>query len=345
MDPTRLFALGPHIFQNAARDNEQRSQFVKALTVHNGKAALSEVPVPEPPDKEVLIRVKRAGICATDLEICRGYAGFNGTIGHEFVGVVEEGPADLKNQRVVGEINCVCGKCDMCTSGLANHCRRRTVLGIINRNGAFAEYLTLPARNCYVVPESITDEQAVFVEPLAAALQVTQQLQLEPRMQIAVIGTGRLGLLVAQVLAKRGCSLIAIGRNPNTMRFLDRKGIRTSRLEDVKSREAFDVVVDCTGSPEGLPTALELARPRGTIVMKTTCKSDHGIDLTALVVNEVTLLGSRCGPFGEALSWLARKDVDVAEMITTRMNLADGVAALEKAAQPDQIKVLLRISD
>lgn len=316
---------------------------MKALRFQDGKPRVADIPIPTPPEKEVLIRVKLAGVCATDLEIVRGYAGFEGTLGHEFVGVVEQGPAELKGKRVVGEINCVCGKCDMCTSGLSNHCRRRSVLGIVQRDGAFAEYVSLPARNCLMVPDSISDEQAVFVEPLAAALQVTQQVQIEPRMQVAVLGTGRLGLLVAQVLAKRKCSLTAIGRNANTMRFLDRKGVRTSALDAVKSRETFDVVVDCTGSPEGLPIALQLVRPRGVIVMKTTCQADHGVDLTALVVNEVTLLGSRCGPFGEALSWLARKDVDVTEMVTSRMKLSDGVAALERAAQTDQIKVLLEV--
>ncbi|MCB9857880.1 MAG: alcohol dehydrogenase catalytic domain-containing protein [Phycisphaerales bacterium] len=318
---------------------------MKALQIHDLKIHVGEIPIPEPGENDVLIRVRLAGVCATDLEIGRGYAGFNGTLGHEFVGIVERGPAALKDKRVVGEINCVCGKCDMCTSGLANHCRRRSVVGIVNRDGAFAEYLTLPARNCHIVPDAISDEQAVFVEPLAAALQVMQQVKIEPRMQVAVLGTGRLGLLVSQVLAKRKCSLTAIGRNPNTMRFLDRKGIRTSLLDDVKSREAFDVVVDCTGSPEGLPIALQLVRPRGTIVMKTTCKSDHSVDLTALVVNEVMLLGSRCGPFGEALSWLARKDVDVSEMVTSRMKLSDGVEIMRKAAQTDQIKVLVQIGD
>lgn len=341
----RLFAFMPRLDENAAVTTSNGVKRVKALRVQSNQPILADVPVPEVPDKEVLIRVTQAGVCATDLEIIQGYAAFEGTLGHEFVGVVEKGPTELKGKRVVGEINCVCGKCDMCTSGLSSHCRRRTVLGILNRDGAFAEYLTLPARNCHVVPDSVSDDEAVFVEPLAAALQVTQQIKIEPRMQVAVVGTGRLGLLVAQVLAKRGCSLTAVGRNPNAMRFLDRKGVRTSRLDDIKSREAFDVVIDCTGSPEGLPIALSLVRPRGTIVMKTTCKADHGIDLTALVVNEITLLGSRCGPFGEALSWLARKDVDVAEMITSRMKLAEGVDALNMAAQADQIKVLLQVGE
>lgn len=318
---------------------------MKALRFQNQETQLADVPTPSPADNEVLVRVIQAGVCATDLEIVRGYAQFNGTLGHEFVGVVDAGPANLKGKRVVGEINCVCGKCDMCTSGLSNHCRRRSVLGIVNRDGAFAEYLTLPARNCHIVPDSVSDDAAVFVEPLAAAIQVTQQVPIEPRMQVAVVGTGRLGLLIAQVLSKRQCSLTAVGRNPNTMRFLDRKGIRTSTLDDVKSREAFDVVVECTGAPEGLPIALSLVRPRGTIVMKTTCQADHSADLTALVVNEITMLGSRCGPFGEALSVLARKDVDVSEMITSRMKLADGVAAMEKAAQGEQIKVLIEIGD
>ncbi len=316
---------------------------MKAVRIQNQGVAVVETPKPAPTADEVIIRVRTAGICATDIEIARGYAGFDGTLGHEFVGDVEDGPGELKGRRVVGEINCVCRRCDMCTSGLANHCRRRTVLGIVGRDGAFAEYTSLPARNCHAVPEGLSDEEAVFVEPLAAAIQVMQQVNIEHNMQVAVVGTGRLGLLVAQVLARRPCRLTAVGRNEATMRFLDRKGIRTARREDITAREAFDVVVECTGSPDGLPLALGLVRPRGTIVMKTTCHANHAVDLTALVVNEVTMRGSRCGPFGEALAMLARKEIDVTEMITSRMALADAPAAFERAARPTEIKVLLTV--
>lgn len=318
---------------------------MRAIVVEAGKAELRDEPEPIPETGEVLVKVHLAGICSTDLEIIQGYAGFLGILGHEFVGTVVKGSSKLKGKRVVGEINCVCGRCDMCSSGLASHCRRRTVLGISGRPGAFAEYLSLPEQNCHEVPEALTDEEAVFTEPLAAAFQIIRQIKIEPRMNVAVLGTGRLGLLVAQALAQTGCKLIAVGRNTKTLSLLDRKRIRTTTVGELPSKQDFDVVVDCTGSPEGLSIAINLVRPRGTVVMKTTCHADAPIDLTPLVVNEVTLLGSRCGPFGEALSALARKQIDVASMITRRMPLVDGLDALKLAADPDHLKVLLKVAE
>lgn len=317
---------------------------MRALILQDGRVAVTEAPDPKPSPGEVLIRVHLAGICSTDLEIIRGYAGFQGILGHEFVGTVAEGPASLKGKRVVGEINCVCGRCEMCTRGLAAHCRRRTVLGIQGRSGAFAEYLTLPERNCHLVPDSISDEDAVFTEPLAAAFQVLHQVQIEPRTSVVVLGTGRLGLLVAQVFARTGCRLVAIGRNPRTLALLDRKRIRTASVGETPPEGKFDVVVDCTGSPEGLGICLRLVRPRGTIVMKTTCREAVRADLSQLVINEVALLGSRCGPFGEALDAMARRYIDVASLITHRTPLADAVEALSLAGMPEQIKVLLKVA-
>lgn len=315
-----------------------------AIVVKAGTATLQDVPQPVQPEGEVLIQVRLAGICATDLEIVRGYGGFEGVIGHEFVCTVIGGTSKIAGKRVVGEINCVCGKCDMCASGLSTHCRRRTVLGIQGRAGCFAEYITLPEKNCIPVPDSVSDEEAVFTEPLAAAYQVLCQTKIEKRSNVAVIGTGRLGILVAQVLATTGCKLIAIGRNEKTLGLLDRRGIRAAQLSDVQQKQDFDIAVDCTGHPDGLRIAMGLVRPRGTIVMKTTCKADHAVDLTPIVVNEITLLGSRCGLFGEALSALARKAVDVTSLITRQMPLSEGVAAMQLAEQPDQIKVLLKVA-
>lgn len=317
---------------------------MRAVVVKSGEVSIQDVPLPVPPEGEVLIQVRLAGICATDIEIVRGYAGFEGVLGHEFVGRVVGGSSKLGGKRVVGEINCVCGRCDMCATGLSFHCRRRTVLGIQGRDGCFAEYITLPEKNCLPVPDSVTDEEAVFTEPLAAAYQVLRQVQLEKRTNVAVIGTGRLGLLVAQVLAATGCKLTAIGRNEKTLGLLDRRGIRSASVDSVQPKQDFDVVIDCTGNPFGLRIALRLVRPRGTIVMKTTCKADHGIDLTTLVVNEVSLLGSRCGPFNEALNALARKAIDVSNLVTREMPLSEGVAALKLAEEPDQIKVLLKVA-
>jgi threonine dehydrogenase-like Zn-dependent dehydrogenase len=316
---------------------------MKTLYVEGGKTTLREIPKPAPLAGEVLIKVHLAGICSTDLEIIKGYAGFSGVIGHEFVGTVVHGPAALMQKRVVGEINCVCGKCDMCTGGLSNHCRRRTVAGISGRAGAFAEFISLPERNCIEVPASVSDQEAVFTEPLAAAFQILRQVKIEPRMNVAVLGTGRLGLLVSQVLATTGCKLAAVGRNPRTLGLLDRRGIRTVDLASLKQLQECDVVVDCTGSADGIGIALQLVRPRGTIVMKTTTHEPSAANLSALVVNEVTLLGSRCGSFGDALGALARRQIEVQSLVTKTMPIDQGVAALELASQPDQIKVLLQM--
>ena len=318
---------------------------MRAIVVESRRAALRDVPKPVPGPGEVLVKVALAGICGTDLEILKGYGGFSGILGHEFVGVVVQGPPALLNQRVVAEINCVCGKCDLCASGLSIHCRRRSVIGIVDRPGVFAEFVAVPERNCHVVSASVEDESAVFVEPLAAAFQVTRQFKLESRTTVTVLGTGRLGLLVAQVLAARKCKLLAVGRNPRTLEVLDRKGIRSSLVGDLRQCGDQDVVVDCTGSPDGLATAIKLVRPRGTIIMKTTCKDSSGIDLTPIVVNEISLIGSRCGPFDLALDALARREIDTAGMVTKRMPLSSGVEALEVARQPDQIKVLLRAGE
>lgn len=318
---------------------------MRAIVVESGKAVLRDEPKPKPEKGEVLIKVAMAGICATDLEILSGYGDFHGILGHEFVGSVVGGTSKLKGKRVTGEINCVCGRCDMCQSGLSNHCRLRTVVGIAGRPGAFAEFIVLPERNCHVVPDSVSDEEAVFTEPLAAAYQITKQLPIEAKMNVAVLGTGRLGLLVAQVLAQTQCKLIAIGRNPKTLALLDRKRIRTSAVSELRQAPEHDIVVDCTGSPDGLKLALGLVRPRGTIVMKTTHAGEAAVDLSPVVVNEVTVLGSRCGPFTDALSALARKEIDVLSTVTKRVPLSEALAAMKTAADPDHIKVLLKVAE
>lgn len=314
---------------------------MRAIVVDAGKVSVREEPSPSLSPGDVLIKVRLAGICSTDLEIIKGYGGFHGILGHEFVGTVAEGPTALTGKRVVGEINCVCGRCDMCASGLSNHCRRRTVAGIQGRPGVFAEFVALPERNCHVVPDTVSDEEAVFAEPLASAYQVIRQVKIEPRMNVAVLGTGRLGLLVAQVLARTGSKLIAIGRNAKSLGLLDRKRIRTSQVDEVTQWGEYDLVVECTGSPEGLPLALRLVRPRGTIVIKTTCQATANVDLMPLVVNEVTLLGSRCGPFSEALAALARKQIDVLSMVSRRVPMAEAAKAFEMAADPHNVKILL----
>lgn len=311
--------------------------FNEALTVEANR------PLPEPGPDEALVRVHQAGICATDLEITRGYMGFRGVPGHEFVGTVEKGSRPWRGKRVVAEINCVCGRCEMCQGGLANHCRRRTVLGIQGRDGAFAEYVAVPERNLHEVPDAVSDEQAVFVEPLAAAYQVIRQCPIEKRMRVAVVGPGRLGLLVAQVLQRCGCHLEVIGRNELTLRFCERKGIQATEVSEIVPRGDRDVVVDCSGSPEGFDMAVRLVRPRGTLVLKSTYSGSPAMNLAPLVINEIALVGSRCGPFPDAILALARGEVDVESMVSRRVPLERGVEAFEMAADPQYIKILLKI--
>jgi threonine dehydrogenase-like Zn-dependent dehydrogenase len=299
---------------------------------------------PEPPAStgDSAVRVTQAGICATDLEITRGYLGFKGTLGHEFVGVVEHSSKrDLIGQRVVGEINVVCGRCDLCLSGLSSHCRNRTVVGIVGRDGAFADYVRLPAENLHVLPATVDDDAATFVEPLAAAFQVLKQIKLDGRKWVTVLGDGRLGLLVAQVLRDANCQVRVVGRHPEKLALCEKWSIRSRPLQDIVPRHDQDVVVDCTGSASGLELAVQMTRPRGTVVLKTTAASGAQINLSSVVVDEINIIGSRCGPFREAISALAAKRVDVASLIHRRMKLEQGVEAMELAGRPGVLKVIL----
>jgi len=314
--------------------------------VYDGKLAVHKnVPEPTPPKGEALIRVTHAGICATDLEITRGYMAYRGVLGHEFVGRVVRGSRRWESKRVVGEINCVCERCDMCRSGISTHCRHRTVLGIAGRDGCFAELVSLPERNLHEVPDTLSDEEAVFVEPLAAAFQIVKQVRIEPRMRVVVLGGGRLGMLAAQVLVQTGCRLVVIDADEQKLAFCDKKGIQTILVEDLVPRKDHDVVVECTGSPNGLELAMQLVRPRGQIVLKSTHATDRSINLTPLVLDEIELIGSRCGPFPDALAALARRQVDVLSMVTRVLPLTKGVEAMDVAARPESMKVLLRIAD
>jgi alcohol dehydrogenase len=317
---------------------------VIAIRVADGRAQVDPgYPTPQPGQGDALVKVGLAGICATDLEIARGYMSFEGVLGHEFVGVVVDGSRRLKGKRVVGEINCICGKCELCQSGLSTHCRKRTVLGISGRDGCFAEFVAVPESNLHEVPETLSDDEAVFVEPLAAALQVIKQFPIEQRMRVAVLGSGRLGLLVAQVLRTTGCRLELIGRNPDTLLVGEKKGIQSTPVGDLVPRADRDLVVECTGAPAGLELAMRLVRPRGTIILKSTCAEGGPLNLAPLVINEIELRGSRCGPFPDALKLLARKQIDVLTMITKRFDIEHGLEALQAAADPRHIKVLLKM--
>jgi threonine dehydrogenase-like Zn-dependent dehydrogenase len=284
------------------------------------------------------VRVTRAGVCNTDLEMVRGYYPFTGIPGHEFVGRVEEGPRELAGRRVVGEINASCGACETCRAGRRTHCPARTVLGLKGRDGVFAEWLTLPAENLHVVPDDVPDDVAVFTEPLAAALQVQEQVAIGPRDRAVVIGDGKLGQLVARTLALTGCALTVVGRHARKLGLLAARGIATAAAVDPRSA---DVVVECTGNPDGLALARAAVRPRGTIVLKSTYHGETTVNLSAIVVDEVTLAGSRCGPFAPALSLLASGRIEVSDLVDARFALADGVAAFEKAAAPGVLKVLI----
>ena len=302
-----------------------------------------DYPRPVPPPGEALVRVRLAGICNTDLEIVRGYMGFRGVLGHEFVGTVEEAEdRSLIGQRVVGEINAYCGECPTCRAGRPTHCPHRTTLGIWGRDGAFAEYLTLPVRNLHVVPDGISDEEAVFTEPLAAALEILEQVHLRPTDRVVVLGDGKLGLLVAQALALMGCDLLTVGRHREKLAILARRGIPTA-LEAEAEGLAADVVVECTGRPEGFAAARRILRPRGTLVLKSTYHGYVEADLTGLVVDEITLVGSRCGPFPPALRLLQRGLVDVQPLISAVYPLDRGMEAFARAAEPGVLKVLLQV--
>ncbi len=314
-----------------------------AIWLEDGRLVVRhDIPPPEPPRGETLIRVLIAGICNTDLELVRGYYPYTGILGHEFVGIVERGPEGLIGRRVVGEINAACGRCRECLAGRPRHCRSRTVLGIEGRPGAFAEYLALPASNLHVVPNEVSREAAVFTEPLAAALQIQEQVAVGPTDRVLVVGDGKLGLLVAQSLAATGCELLVIGRHRAKLELLAARGIRTGMVADAEP-VSFDVAVECTGNAEGFEIARAALRPRGTLVMKSTYTGRLTVDASALVVDEITLVGSRCGPFEPALRLLREGVVDVMPLVHARYPLEEGVAAFEHAAHPGVLKVLLEV--
>ena len=298
---------------------------MRALFFENGRAAVRDVRRPAPRRGFARVRVLLSGICNTDLELRRGYHGFSGIPGHEFVGVVE-GPADspLLGRRVVGEINLACGRCAWCVEGLGRHCPKRTVLGIRGHAGAHAEDLTLPEANLFEVPAGIADEEAVFVEPLAAACEILDQVVVPAGTRAAVLGPGKLGRLAAAVLRTAGADVAVLGRK--------------SRAR----RGSFDLVVEATGSPAGMPRALALVRPRGTVVWKSTHHAPARFDAAPLVVNEVTVVGSRCGRFAPALELLRTRKVDVRPLLSSEFPLRDAGRALREAARPGVLKVLLR---
>jgi threonine dehydrogenase-like Zn-dependent dehydrogenase len=290
---------------------------------------------------EVPVRVLCAGICETDLQLMKGYMGFRGVLGHEFVGVAESGP--FAGRRVVGEINCSCGQCDLCRRGLGNHCPNRSVIGIVNHDGAFADRLPVPQANLHLVPDSMPTDVAVFTEPVAAACQIPSQITIGRRDRVVVLGDGRLGNLCAQVLAGLSDHVLVVGKHPEKLALVASSGVATALLADAGSERMADVVVDATGSNSGLGTAMRMVRPRGTIVLKTTLAGSQTLALAPFVIDEVTVVGSRCGPFDQALEALDSGRVNVSALVSARFDLSEGVKALDHARTRPVLKVLLDV--
>jgi 2-desacetyl-2-hydroxyethyl bacteriochlorophyllide A dehydrogenase len=315
---------------------------MKALWLEDRELSLRDVPMPDTSDEsEALVRVRLSGICGTDLELVRGYYPYTGVIGHEFVGDVVTAPDPAwVGARVVGEINAVCGACETCRCGRPTHCESRTVLGIAGRNGVHAEYTALPLANLHRVPDSVTDEAAVFVEPLAAAVEILQQVPIARTDRVLLVGAGRLGQLVAQVLALTGAHVRVVARHANQKALLAARGIATIEAAEVEPRR-WDVVVEATGSPSGFELARAAVRPRGTLVLKSTYHGELTLDMAPFVVDEITIVGSRCGPFAPALELLERGEVDPLPLIAARYPLEGAVEAMAAAAESGMMKVLL----
>ncbi len=313
---------------------------MNALWLEDNKLSLRDISQLRKPN-EALIKIRKAGICSTDLELVKGYYPYTGVIGHEFVGeVIEAEDVSWVGQRVVGEINVACGQCEQCLNGRPTHCEHRTVLGIVNRDGTFAEYTTLPIANLHRVPVSVPDEMAVFTEPLAAALEIQDQIQIKPTDRVLLIGAGRLGQLIAQTLALTGCDLRVVARHTQQQDLLKARGIRIISEEEIQPWR-WDIVVEATGSPSGFSLARRAIRPRGTVVLKSTYKGEMSVNFSSIVVDEINLIGSRCGPFDPALRLMKSRQVDPTVLIVDEFKLRDALKAFEHAAESGVLKVLV----
>ena len=309
--------------------------------IYDGQLRLDAAqPIPQPQSDQALLKIRRAGICNTDLELIAGMYGFSGILGHEFVADVVQGPDDWLGKRVVGEINVACGKCDFCEKGIPSQCRNRTTVGIIQHPGAFADYLALTTRNLHIVPDDISDNSAVFVEPLAAALQITEAVYISPRDRVVVIGLGKLGMLAAQVLKLTGAEVLAVVRREKQAALLQKWGVRPVAITDLEPQRA-QIVVDCTGNVSGFDDALQLVQPRGTIVLKSTYHGLPQANLTKAVVDEIRIVGSRCGPFDAALRVLKAGLVDVESLIDGCYSFDEALQAVQQASEKGTLKVLL----
>lgn len=314
---------------------------MRALWIEDGAVSLRQVEVPEPGSDEVRVRVSLAGICDTDLQLLRGYAGFVGVPGHEFVGRVDLGPPEWLGRRVVAEINHGCGCCEMCRRGLGRHCSARQVLGIRGRWGAFAEALVVPTANLHAIPDDVPDRVAVFTEPLAAALAIQQQVSMGTTDRILVVGDGKLGSLVALAIADSGCSVTVVGRHASKLKALADAGLRVV-VDGQQELSDFDVAIDCAGNPTGFKTARRALRPAGTLVIKSTYAEPVDVDLSSIAVDEISIIGSRCGPFPAAIDRLESLRVDPSFLLEREYPLSEGVAAFDHAARGGARKILLK---
>lgn len=316
---------------------------MKALIFDGNSLSLKDVPLPDPTPNETLIRVNKAGICNTDLEITRGYMkGFNGILGHEFIGTIADTSLSASvSKRVTAEINCGCGHCPLCNAGDERHCAARTVLGIANRDGAFAEYISVPTRNIHQIPDSISDNNAIFIEPLAAALEILEQIQITSSQRVLIIGDGKLAQLIAHVIASTGCELYVAGKHPEKLEYLRNLPLSTTLTKELDRTGVFDIVVEASGSPDGFSSAVLKVRPRGTIVLKSTFAQPLTWNPAALVINEITLIGSRCGRFEPAIKFLTEKKPDFSYLIEHHYPINDAIKAFDHAGKKGARKIVL----
>lgn len=320
---------------------------MKAVVFDNGLKLDNNYPKPEPKAGEALIKVNTIGICNTDYEITKGYMGYKGILGHEFTGVVEainDSDKTLLNKRVVGEINCGCGECDWCKQGLARHCFNRSTLGIWKREGCFAEYVCLPVKNLLEIPANVTDEEAVFVEPLAAALEILEQVHIPPYKSVIVLGDGKLGLIIALALNAAGLDITLVGKHEEKLAIAKAQGVKTKLLSDLKIEKAYDFVVEATGSISGFETSVALTKPRGTLILKSTIAASKEFNLAPIVVDEITIVGSRCGQFAPALRLLESRRIDVKPLISDIYSIDDSIKAFEKNTEKSSVKVLVKVN-
>jgi threonine dehydrogenase-like Zn-dependent dehydrogenase len=308
----------------------------------NGPHLDMNYPDPSPGPGEVLVAIETIGICKTDLEILKGYMGFAGVIGHEFVATVIEGPDEWMSKRVVAEINCNCGRCELCDAGRGNHCPARSVVGIVGRDGVMAERAVLPVDNLHHLPDSLTNDRAVFVEPLAAALRIGQQIDLD-RANVVVLGDGRLGQLAARAVRGPAESVVLVGKHAHKLQLAAAAGMDTCVLEEFNPDRSVDVVVDATGTADGFELALRTVKPLGKVVLKSTFAAASGMNLAPVVIDEISVIGSRCGPFAPAIRALDAGEIEVTDLISQRFDLIDGIEALQAAADGRNIKVLIDV--